>query len=49
MDGDGREVLFDQELGQGDAALHRLDEDDHLPSDASDQVKHVYLHLCTYL
>jgi hypothetical protein len=30
VDGDGREVLLCQQLGQGDAPLHRLDEDDNL-------------------
>merc|ERR1712203_775251 len=30
VDGDGGEVLLNQQLSQGHAALHRLDEDDHL-------------------
>ncbi len=30
VDGDGREVLLDEQLGERHAALHRLDEDDHL-------------------
>ena len=30
VDGDGGEVLLDEELRQGDAPLHALDEDDHL-------------------
>ena len=30
VDGDGGEVLLNQQLGQGHAALHRLDEDNHL-------------------
>ncbi len=30
VDGDGGEVLLCQQLGQGDAPLHRLDEDDNL-------------------
>ncbi len=30
VDGDGGEVLLRQQLGQGDAPLHRLDEDDDL-------------------
>ena len=30
VDGDGGEVLLDEELREGDAPLHALDEDDHL-------------------
>ena len=30
VDGDGREVLLDQQLRQGHAALHALHEDHHL-------------------
>jgi hypothetical protein len=30
VDGDGGEVLLDEELGQHHAPLHRLHEDDHL-------------------
>ena len=30
VDADGREVLLDEELGQGDAALDRADKDDNL-------------------
>ena len=30
VDGDGREVLLNQQLGQGSTSLHTLDKDDHL-------------------
>jgi hypothetical protein len=30
VNGDGGEVLFDQQLGHGDTALHGLHEDHHL-------------------
>ena len=30
VDGDGGEVLLDEELRQGHAPLHALDKDDHL-------------------
>ena len=33
VDGDGGEVLLDEELREGDAPLHALDEDDHLGTD----------------
>ena len=33
VDGDGGEVLLDEELREGHAPLHALDEDDHLWTD----------------
>jgi hypothetical protein len=35
VDGDSREVLLSQKLGQSDATLDRLDEDDNLKENGS--------------
>ena len=41
MNGDGGEVLLDQQLGHGDTALHRLHEDHHLGENVAIQYVHI--------
>ena len=41
MNGDGGEVLLDQQLGHGNTALHRLHEDHHLGENVAIQYVHI--------